>query len=138
MNINEHLWSGIIHRSETGEVRKEDDVNLFDLLQLVEYLENKYNKKGDILYNEREKKIYLFLGDINLEYTLNDTCTIEFSSKFVNCYRLDQYFSQEILTKYNFRVRDRGREYDIKGLTNKDVIEIIDDYYKIKTKKGED
>lgn len=26
--INEHLWSGIIHRSETGETRKEDDVNL--------------------------------------------------------------------------------------------------------------
>ena len=35
----------------------------------------------------------------------------------------------------NFQDRDRGREYDIKGLTNKDFIEIIDDYYKIKTKK---
>lgn len=133
--LYEHLWSGIIHRSETGEERKENDVNLFDLLQLVEYLENRYNKKGDVLYNQNENRIYLFLGDINFEYTLNDTGTIELTPTFTGSYHLDKYFSQEILTKYNFQDRDRGREYDIKGLTNKDFIEIIDDYYKIKTKK---
>lgn len=133
--LYEHLWSGIIRRSETGEERKENDVNLFDLLQLVEYLENRYNKKGDILYNQNENRIYLFLGDINFEYTLNDTGTIELTPTFTGSYHLDKYFSQEILTKYNFQDRDRGREYDIKGLTNKDFIEIIDDYYKKKTKK---
>ena len=133
--LYEHLWSGIIRRSETGEERKENDVNLFDLLQLVEYLENRYNKKGDVLYNQNENRIYLFLGDINFEYTLNDTGTIELTPTFTGSYHLDKYFSQEILTKYNFQDRDRGREYDIKGLTNKDFIEIIDDYYKKKTKK---
>lgn len=135
MNINEHLWSGIIHRSETGEDRKENDVNLFDLIQFVEYLENRYNEKGNILYNQNENRIYLFLDRINVKYTLNDDCTIGLNKAFPNDYHLDEYFSQEILTKYNFQENNRSREYNINGLTNKDFIDILDDHYKIETKK---
>lgn len=43
--LNEHLWSGIIHRSETGEERKEDDVNLLDNKGLYKYLKKRYKSK---------------------------------------------------------------------------------------------
>ena len=133
--LYEHLWSGIIHRSETGEERKENDVNLFDLLQLVEYLENRYNKKGDICYNRNENRIYLFSNLIDLKYALNDSCIIELAPTFTGSYHLDKYFSQEILTKYNFQESNRRGKYDINGLTNKDFIEILDDHYKIEIRK---
>lgn len=42
-DINEHLWSGIIHRSETGEVRKED-MELFDR---VKVFADKHNIKRE-------------------------------------------------------------------------------------------
>lgn len=40
--LTEHLWSGIIHRSETGETRKEDSVDLLDLKGFTEYIQNHY------------------------------------------------------------------------------------------------
>lgn len=40
--MNEHLWSGIIHRSETGETRKEDSVDFLDRDELVDYICNNY------------------------------------------------------------------------------------------------
>lgn len=40
--ITEHLWSGIIHRSETGKPRKEDDVDLLDICEFFDYLNNHY------------------------------------------------------------------------------------------------
>jgi hypothetical protein len=36
--IKEHLWSGIIHRSETGEIRKEDS----HMTEVVDYLNKHY------------------------------------------------------------------------------------------------
>lgn len=44
--INEHLWSGIIHRSETGEVRREDK-ELFD--KVKEFLNNRNHKDVDFV-----------------------------------------------------------------------------------------
>lgn len=40
--LNEHLWSGIIHRSETGEERKEDSVDSLDLRGLLDYIDENY------------------------------------------------------------------------------------------------
>lgn len=40
--LTEHLWSGIIHRSETGETRKEDNVDLLDWEQFEDYLNDHY------------------------------------------------------------------------------------------------
>ena len=40
--LTEHLWSGIIHRSETGKPRKEDDVDLLDICEFFDYLNNHY------------------------------------------------------------------------------------------------
>ena len=41
--LYEHLWCGIIHRSETGEVRKEDDVNLLSKEEFYDYILDHYN-----------------------------------------------------------------------------------------------
>lgn len=45
--MNEHLWSGIIHRSETGEERKEDDINVLDLEGFKEWLKKHYINPND-------------------------------------------------------------------------------------------
>jgi hypothetical protein len=41
--LNEHLWSGIIHRSETGESRKENDVDFLDMNSLLDYIQKRYD-----------------------------------------------------------------------------------------------
>lgn len=41
--INEHLWSGIIHRSETGETRKEDNVDFLDRENFYHWMLDHYS-----------------------------------------------------------------------------------------------
>jgi hypothetical protein len=56
--INEHLWSGIIKRSETGDLRKEDSY----MSEIVDYLNNhyEYHPYG---YNDKKKIIETSSGD---------------------------------------------------------------------------
>jgi hypothetical protein len=59
--LNEHLWSGIIHRSETGEERKEDDVNLLDFDGLCDYLNKQYKSKDNTeLFKQESKFVYCY------------------------------------------------------------------------------
>lgn len=102
MNINEHLWSGIIHRSETGEERKEDNVNLLDFDGLYNYLNKHYKSKDNAklfkqirsLFKQNgiknvKKSIYCYpctqpkFGpkvDVEFNTTIN-TCTLRFYLK---------------------------------------------------------
>ena len=48
LTVNEHLWSGIIHRSETGEVRKEDDVNILSKKDFYDYILDHYTFPSDL------------------------------------------------------------------------------------------
>ena len=50
-SINEHLWSGIIHRSETGEEREEDKIHAKEELQekIQEIIRKTHPKKGDTI-----------------------------------------------------------------------------------------
>lgn len=56
--IDEHLWSGIINRSETGDLRKEDS----HMTEVVDYLNNhyEYHPYG---YNDKKKIIETSNGD---------------------------------------------------------------------------
>ena len=48
--LTEHLWSGIIHRSETGEVRKEDDVNILSKKDFYDYILDHYDFPSNKYY----------------------------------------------------------------------------------------
>ena len=63
--LNEHLWSGIIHRSETGEVRKEDDVNFLDMEELLEYIRERYTDCPNFSIGSTsvdEKTLHIYVG----------------------------------------------------------------------------
>ena len=50
-SVNEHLWSVIIHRSETGEEREEDKIRTKEELQekIREIIRKTHPKKGDTI-----------------------------------------------------------------------------------------
>ena len=50
-SVNEHLWSGIIHRSETGEEREEDKIHAKEDIRrkIQEIIDKTHPKKGDTI-----------------------------------------------------------------------------------------
>lgn len=61
-HINEHLWSGIIHRSETGDRRKEDGVEVHTDLGVDIWLQDpsrKYDKFIETIINSDDNIMYI-------------------------------------------------------------------------------
>ena len=151
--INEHLWSGIIHRSETGETRKEDDVNLItDVEEWVEYLEEHYSGLYTITY-QTEKKIELslyyydddyYIREVIFCYIMNSNdCYIEYikakgnrKALYNDGYSENNLYSKEFIEKYDIHYKGENRyrymRYNInKHMTNIDCIKFLDDYIKM-------
>ena len=77
--MNEHLWSGIIHRSETGETRKEDDINLLDSDGLFEYIIDHYDHgERDTISSGSNESVEIYIHPntkneyIDIFYNLNE------------------------------------------------------------------
>ena len=139
--LNEHLWSGIIHRSETGESRKEDDVDLLDIDQFQEYLNDHY----DITYYGKVVAtgidgVYAIRLAVNGDYN----ALLKLKSKkwylIILCHpnieRKRTFLSKEIKNKYVNKIEDDGGflatiTYEINLQTNKDVLHFIDDFIKM-------
>ena len=85
--LNEHLWSGIIHRSETGEVRKEDDVDFLDMEELLDYIRERYTDCPNFSIGSTsvdEKTLHIYVGvDQGYSHFLQ---TISFASDQEYCH----------------------------------------------------
>lgn len=93
--LNEHLWSGIIHRSETGEVRKEDDIDLLDINEFLDYLTRNYDLYPELNYKNTSFSINLYTG-------IDDYNSIDF------CYKMNSKnsFISIIPINYDYNVID--------------------------------
>jgi hypothetical protein len=113
--LTEHLWSGIIHRSETGETRKEDDVDLLDIDEFFDYLNNHYEydqSQGDCLWsfigigNTYGLKIIAYIGKhaISIRYNPSYEVTITGSyGEIYNGFSIDKLVvKKEVVTKNNW------------------------------------
>lgn len=61
-HINEHLWSGIIHRSETGDRRKEDGTRVHTDLGVDIWLQDpsrKYDENIETIINSSDNIMYI-------------------------------------------------------------------------------
>ena len=137
--INEHLWSGIIKRSETGEVRKEDDVDLLDIDQFQEYLNDHYDITyyGNVVATSWVYAIRLAVnGDYNALLKLKSKKWYLIISCHPNIERKRTFLSKEIKNKYVNEIEDDGGflatiTYEINLQSNKDVLHFIDDFIKM-------
>ena len=137
--INEHLWSGIIKRSETGEVRKEDDVDLLDIDQFQEYLNDHYDITyyGNVVATSWVYAIRLAVnGDYNALLKLKSKKWYLIISCHPNIERKRTFLSKEIKNKYVNKIEDDGGflatiTYEINLQSNKDVLHFIDDFIKM-------
>ena len=137
--LNEHLWSGIIHRSETGESRKEDDVDLLDIDQFQEYLNDHYDITyyGKVVATSWVYGIRLaVMGDYNAFMKLKSKTWYLEISCHPNIERKRTFLSKEIKNKYVNEIEDDGGfsttiTYVINLQTNKDVLHFIDDFIKM-------
>ena len=93
-SVNEHLWSGIIHRSETGEEREEDKILTKEDIRrkIQEIIDKTHPKKGDII-------------DLN---HLNVSSVEDMSDLFYD------YENHINFTDYNFNVS----KWDVSNVTN--------------------
>lgn len=150
MRINEHLWSGIIHRSETGEVRKEDDLNsITDRYEFKDYLNNCY---AGFIYNSAEGQeeksvdvclymtstLYSILKSIYLHYYMNSNLfTIEciFSDSLAydsGDFNTNTLFSKEFKKKYDIRYKNKRKHRKTfagnKKMDNNMCVQFLNDY----------
>lgn len=83
-SVNEHLWSSIIYRSETGTRRKEDNLDLLDITDFFQYIYNNYTFDAscgpcDMNYLDDDGIIlrgYLKKSKIFLMYVYNKSLTL--------------------------------------------------------------
>ena len=135
--LNEHLWSGIIHRSETGEVRKEDDVDLLDIEQFQEYLNDHYEIFGRnevSCSNSKRTSIFIFLyrGAYDTAYICTPTTNIEYYfDGTLPSYILENTLSNEFKNKYIMHKSEFSNRYKTNIKTNTDVLHFIDDFIKM-------
>ena len=131
--LNEHLWSGIIHRSETGEERKEYNVDLLDCEELFEYVKRKYKGCGpepDNIgwYLVNDMKVCVGFSPKREEYTQS----IHFNKKDGHCNlkglgtkHLETFLLED---KHYVGVKDARNNVFIFTRTNTDFLKLLDDY----------
>ena len=151
--INEHLWSGIIHRSETGEVRKENDLDsITDHYEFKDYLNDHFN---GFIYNSAEGQeeksvdiclyttstLYSILKSIYLHYYMSSNIfTIEYIfsdslSYDSGDFNTNTLFSKEFKKKYDIHYRSTGKyRKTFKGnkkMDNNMCVQFLDDFIKM-------
>lgn len=140
--LTEHLWSGIIRRSETGEDRKEDDVNVLDWESFKEYMNDRY-----VVYGEKPCKSYIsgksLILSINnhssygvlLRERIGESYCIIVTHRSDNTNWQGLFFTTEMKKKYGIEDKKLKRlplaEYRINLQTNKDILHFIDDFIKM-------
>jgi hypothetical protein len=138
--INEHLWSGIIKRSETGEMRKENSY----MSEIVDYLNKHYEyypyNRGDdkkkiieepvgydyiltqiylILYESSVSSVRIYYTDKNNgKYQMGFSATYQFDDVYINkLKKLANDFNGDVDTKwgnaYFFHINDVETIYNI-------------------------
>lgn len=140
MNINEHLWSRIIHRSETGESRKEDDINLLDVDGFRDYLTNHYDLYPNYWNDAFSIEIYFnyldeYITRITFHYAMNSTkstiCVIS-DGNANSAIKQVHLFSDEFIKKYDItlieNIFDKSDFAINKMMRNSDCIQFLDDY----------
>ena len=139
--LTEHLWSGIIHRSETGEVRKEDDVNLLDKEGLFNYILKHYNFPSNQFYVFRNAHMAFGLTTKNLtDYIINyyEYKSYEYVTIVMNGSRLVPSDIVEFLKKHGIKTNIDIFTNQIMftpPIDNKSFLEIFDlviEYFKNK------
>ena len=73
--IKESIWSDIQDRSMGKTTRKEDDINCFDMLGLLDYIQKKYEFSKEVMTLSSSIGIPLFSYGLNIAYL-----TISFTS----------------------------------------------------------
>jgi hypothetical protein len=146
MRVNEHLWSGIIRRSETGEVRKEDDVDLLDKSELVDYIERNYkciwkhhiyinsiniSVGGSIRMGSTETISYFNDGHCELRSVEWGTLNKYLQEKGYNVKPIYTIYDENIVMCHNIKTNTQF----LKLLD--DFIEWCNQYFKCVIKKGE-
>jgi hypothetical protein len=119
--LNEHLWSGIIHRSETGEVRKEDDVDFLDMEELLEYIQERYidclNFPIGVTTNN-EKALHIYVGVDQGYSRFFQTIMFYSDQKCCNVWTYDGVLSLDaFLQKKGYKSNTNG----VYGLTCNDI-----------------
>ncbi len=138
--LNEHLWSGIIHRSETGETRKEDDVNLLDVNGFIDYLTSHYDLYPNYLNDAFSIEIYSnyqddYITGITFRYVMDSTksiiCVVS-DGNANSAIKHVHLFSDEFKKKYNItlikNLYDKTDFIINKMMRNSDCIHFLDDY----------
>jgi hypothetical protein len=70
-NITESIWSDIQKRSSGETVRKEDDVDLMDINEFIDYLNNHYDCSSVKESFDEQQTLYTFILKVDLnQYSL--------------------------------------------------------------------
>jgi hypothetical protein len=150
--LNEHLWSGIIRRSETGEARKEDDIDLLDINEFRDYLTRNYVLYPKLRYKNTAIVIDLYTGIDDSDYNYISFCyKMNSENSFIDIGTVyDDYIAinadikiflnrctDEFKKKYNIELNKdfynyQKIQFDInKLMKNTDCIHFLDDYIKM-------
>lgn len=157
--LNEHLWSGIIHRSETGEVRKENDLDsITDRYEFKDYLNDHFN---GFIYNsaegEKEGSVdvglylsstlnsprsiyfhyYMYSNRFTIEYKFSDSLIYAPMGETYEDFNTNTLFSKEFKGKYDIHYKSISRKWHSKTfkgnkkMDNNMCVQFLDDFIKM-------
>jgi hypothetical protein len=135
--LSESLWSDIQKRSAGETKRKEDDVNLMDTGELVDYIEHNYILHQHINFSPGDDDIMIHIFSRDNHTTLfslynNNTGTTDAYISFTGDLKSSDYvLLRKLKNRYNLTFSIQFKIYKLLKInkhapTNKDFLEMLD------------